>query len=216
MGGPRLRRRFRRPLVVATVGLGGAVRRCEPWCSRNPGSSSPATSPRPEVGDDDGLVRVVACRLCEHWLPRAVHTGALAGGFAFVPGHETVGVIEAIGGQAAERWGVAVGDRVAVEVFQSCRASRPAWPASTADASGTAWPTCTASSRSTSAWAVGWLRRAPVPGARLDGLAGPGCARCAGGDVVQPPSGPAFGGGHGPRARARATWSPSSAPRSAG
>jgi len=38
-----------------------------------------------------------------------------------VPGHETVGVIEALGPRAAERWGVAVGDRVAVEVFQSCR-----------------------------------------------------------------------------------------------
>jgi len=39
-----------------------------------------------------------------------------------VPGHESIGTIEAIGPRAAERWGVAVGDRVAVEVFQSCRA----------------------------------------------------------------------------------------------
>ncbi len=39
-----------------------------------------------------------------------------------MPGHESVGVIEAVGAAAAERWGVAVGDRVAVEVFQSCRA----------------------------------------------------------------------------------------------
>ena len=52
--------------------------------------------------------------------PRAVH-GPPAGGFAFVPGHETVGVIEGIGEAAARRWGVASGDRVAVEVFQSCR-----------------------------------------------------------------------------------------------
>src|SRR6185295_11968246 len=41
--------------------------------------------------------------------------------FEFVPGHETVGVLEQIGPGAAKRWGVARGDRVAIEVFQSCR-----------------------------------------------------------------------------------------------
>jgi alcohol dehydrogenase len=45
----------------------------------------------------------------------------LAGGFAFVPGHEVIGIVEEIGPRAQERWGVARGDRVAVEVFQSCR-----------------------------------------------------------------------------------------------
>jgi alcohol dehydrogenase len=74
----------------------------------------------PDVGDDDGLLRVEACGLCgtdhEQW------TGDLHPGFAFVPGHESVGVVEAIGARAAARWGVAAGDRVAVEVFQSCRA----------------------------------------------------------------------------------------------
>jgi alcohol dehydrogenase len=75
--------------------------------------------PLPAVRDDDALVRVEACGLCgtDHEL----YTGELAGGFAFVPGHETVGIIEAIGPRAAQRWGVAVGDRVAVEVLQSCR-----------------------------------------------------------------------------------------------
>ena len=73
----------------------------------------------PTVGDDDALVRVVACGLCG--TDHEQHTGELAGGFAFVPGHETVGTIEAIGPRAARRWGVAQGDRVAVEVFQSCR-----------------------------------------------------------------------------------------------
>jgi alcohol dehydrogenase len=76
--------------------------------------------PLPGVGDDDGLLRIEACGLCgtdhEQW------TGDLHPGFAFVPGHESVGVIEAIGDRAADRWGVGVGDRVAVEVFQSCRA----------------------------------------------------------------------------------------------
>ena len=73
----------------------------------------------PEVGDDDGLVRVAACGLCG--TDHEQYSGELHAGFAFVPGHETVGVIEAVGANAAKRWGVAVGDCVAVEVFQSCR-----------------------------------------------------------------------------------------------
>ena len=76
--------------------------------------------PLPAVGDDDALVRVLACGLCG--TDHEQYTGELAGGFAFVPGHETVGVIETIGPRAAQRWGVAAGDRVAVEVLQSCRA----------------------------------------------------------------------------------------------
>ena len=73
----------------------------------------------PVVGDDDGLVRVEACGLCG--TDHEQYTGELAGGFAFVPGHETIGIIETIGQRAAQRWGVVAGDRVAVEVFQSCR-----------------------------------------------------------------------------------------------
>lgn len=76
--------------------------------------------PLPDIGDDDGLLRVEACGLCG--TDHEQYTGELFGGFAFVPGHETVGMIEAIGPRAAERWGVAAGDRVAVEVFKSCRA----------------------------------------------------------------------------------------------
>jgi alcohol dehydrogenase len=75
--------------------------------------------PIPVVGEDDALVRVAACGLCG--TDHEQYTGELAGGFAFVPGHETVGTIEAIGPMAAQRWGVSAGDRVAVEVFQSCR-----------------------------------------------------------------------------------------------
>lgn len=76
--------------------------------------------PLPTLGDDDALVRVAACGLCG--TDHEQYTGELSGGFAFVPGHETVGTIEAVGPLAARRWGVAAGDRVAVEVFQSCRA----------------------------------------------------------------------------------------------
>ena len=75
--------------------------------------------PLPEIGDDDGLLRVEACGLCG--TDHEEFTGEIVPGFAFVPGHESVGVIERLGAGAAARWGVAVGDRVAVEVFLSCR-----------------------------------------------------------------------------------------------
>ncbi|MGH3563995.1 MAG: zinc-dependent alcohol dehydrogenase [Mycobacterium sp.] len=75
--------------------------------------------PVPAVGDDDAVLRVLACGLCG--TDHEQYTGELAGGFAFVPGHETVGVIEEIGPRAAKRWAITVGDLVAVEVFQSCR-----------------------------------------------------------------------------------------------
>ena len=74
----------------------------------------------PDVGTDDALLRVEACGLCG--TDHEQFTGLLPGPYAFIPGHETVGVIEAIGADAAARWGVREGDRVAVEVFQSCRA----------------------------------------------------------------------------------------------
>ena len=73
----------------------------------------------PPIGPDDGLLRVEACGLCG--TDHEQYTGHLPAGFAFVPGHETVGIIEEVGARAAARWGVQAGDRVAVEVFQSCR-----------------------------------------------------------------------------------------------
>ncbi len=73
----------------------------------------------PEIKDEDALLRVEACGLCG--TDHEQYTGHLPTRFAFIPGHEAVGVIEEIGSAAAERWGVQVGDRVAIEVFQSCR-----------------------------------------------------------------------------------------------
>ena len=40
-----------------------------------------------------------------------------------VPGHEPLGIIEAIGDKAAKRWGVDVGDRVAVGVGEDLDAA---------------------------------------------------------------------------------------------
>ena len=79
--------------------------------------------PEPAIGDDDALLQVEACGLCG--TDHEQYTGALHPGYAFVPGHETVGVIEEIGASAAQRWGVDRGDRVAVEVFQSCGRCEP-------------------------------------------------------------------------------------------
>ncbi len=73
----------------------------------------------PKTSASDALLRVEACGLCG--TDHEQFTGALPAGFAFVPGHEAVGVIERIGHDASERWGVGEGDRVAIEVFQSCR-----------------------------------------------------------------------------------------------
>ncbi|HUR77013.1 MAG TPA: zinc-binding dehydrogenase [Acidimicrobiales bacterium] len=76
--------------------------------------------PLPELGDDDGLLRVEACGLCG--TDHEQFTGAIPVFAPYVPGHEIIGVVEALGARARERFGVEVGQRVAVEVFMSCRA----------------------------------------------------------------------------------------------
>jgi alcohol dehydrogenase len=75
--------------------------------------------PIPDVGEDDAILRVEACGLCgtDHEL----FTGALPWPPGFIPGHETVGVIESIGPTACSRWGVRAGDRVAVASRPACR-----------------------------------------------------------------------------------------------
>ncbi len=74
--------------------------------------------PVPETCDDDALLRVEACGLCG--TDHEEYTGLLFPGYAFVPGHESVGIVERVGSAAAERWNVRAGQRVAVEVFLSC------------------------------------------------------------------------------------------------
>ena len=73
----------------------------------------------PKVGPRDGLLRVEACGLCG--TDHEQYTGHLPSQHAFIPGHEVVGVLEEAGAEAQARWGVRPGQRVAVEVFQSCR-----------------------------------------------------------------------------------------------
>jgi len=75
----------------------------------------------PVVADDDAVLRVEACGLCG--TDYELYTGDIDLGYhGFIPGHETVGVIEAIGPVAARTWGVAAGDRVAVYTRPVCRA----------------------------------------------------------------------------------------------
>jgi alcohol dehydrogenase len=83
----------------------------------------PHSFPVPDVSVDDAILRVEACGLCG--TDHEQYAGVLPAGFAFIPGHESVGVIERIGPEAVKRWGVQEGDRVAVEVFLSCRTCEP-------------------------------------------------------------------------------------------
>lgn len=77
---------------------------------------------RPVVADDAALLRVEACGLCGSDIAQfegSFHRRGMAG-MPCIPGHEPLGVIEEIGPIAARRWGLGVGDRVAVEPHLSC------------------------------------------------------------------------------------------------
>lgn len=75
----------------------------------------------PEAGGDDAVIRVEACGLCGSDVDQ--YDGKLDGmglRFPLIPGHEPVGIIEEIGPDAARRWGLKRGDRVAVEPTLGC------------------------------------------------------------------------------------------------
>jgi threonine dehydrogenase-like Zn-dependent dehydrogenase len=75
----------------------------------------------PHAGADDAVMRVEACGLCGSDVDQ--YDGKLdAMGLRFpvIPGHEPIGIIEEIGPEAARRWGVKRGDRVAVEPTLGC------------------------------------------------------------------------------------------------
>ena len=77
--------------------------------------------PIPDTGDDDGILRIEATGVCgADWGPYT--TGESPGGAPMpkVLGHEIVGRIERVGKNAAVRWGVKEGDRVAMEEYIPC------------------------------------------------------------------------------------------------
>jgi threonine dehydrogenase-like Zn-dependent dehydrogenase len=74
--------------------------------------------PVPDVDAESALLRIEACGICGSDAEQYV--GTIPVEYPLVPGHEPLGIIERIGDKAAKRWGVDVGDRVAVEVPIPC------------------------------------------------------------------------------------------------
>ncbi|MCG8589628.1 MAG: zinc-binding dehydrogenase [Proteobacteria bacterium] len=97
-----------------------STRTCLAMVQTGPGKLEPRDLPVPEVGDDDALLRVEACGICGS--DHEQFAGVLPAPFPVIPGHEPLGIVEAIGDAAAARWGVDVGDRIAVETMLGCRA----------------------------------------------------------------------------------------------
>jgi erythritol/L-threitol dehydrogenase len=116
--------------------------------SRLGGTSAPATmqavvchGPRdyrlealdvPEPGPGEALVKVEACGICASDV-KCFHGAAKFWGDASrpawadhgaIPGHEFVGRVVALDAEAAERWGIAVGDRVVSEQIVPCWSCR--------------------------------------------------------------------------------------------
>ena len=79
--------------------------------------------PLPEVGDDDGLMRVEMTGVCGSdyaWF----HEKVKLPHYPVILGHEILGRIEKLGEKAAQRLGLAEGDRVVVESRISCGGCR--------------------------------------------------------------------------------------------
>lgn len=75
----------------------------------------------PKIGPEEGLLRVEACGMCGSDVEQ--YDGAfkaLGLKYPIIPGHEPFGYIEEVGAEAARRWGVKKGDRVAVEPVLGC------------------------------------------------------------------------------------------------
>ena len=73
----------------------------------------------PDIDEDSAIIRLEACGICGSDYEQ--FEGVLRTPVPVIPGHEPLGIIERIGDKAARRWGVDVGDRVAVETMLPCR-----------------------------------------------------------------------------------------------
>ncbi|MDH3643393.1 MAG: zinc-binding dehydrogenase [Gammaproteobacteria bacterium] len=83
----------------------------------------PRDLPIPDIDDDSALLKLEACGICGSDYEQ--FEGMLRTPMPVIPGHEPLGTIARIGDRAAARWGVDVGDRVAVETMISCRHCDP-------------------------------------------------------------------------------------------
>jgi threonine dehydrogenase-like Zn-dependent dehydrogenase len=74
----------------------------------------------PETGPDAGLLEIEACGVCGS----DIHGSQRLSPGPRILGHENLGTIARIGPEAARRWGVKEGDRVALEEYVPCGACR--------------------------------------------------------------------------------------------
>jgi threonine dehydrogenase-like Zn-dependent dehydrogenase len=104
--------------------MGGLPDRVRAAVATAPCATEQRELPLPALGPDDGLLRVEAAGICgTDWeLYRRQSRGRGLG--PLILGHEIVGTVAALGERAAERWGIAVGERVAVEEFLPCGVCR--------------------------------------------------------------------------------------------
>ncbi len=79
----------------------------------------PRDIPIPDIDEDSAILALEACGICGSDYEQ--FEGVLRTPMPVIPGHEPLGRIARIGDRAAARWGVDVGDRVAVETMLSCR-----------------------------------------------------------------------------------------------
>jgi len=79
--------------------------------------------PMPQISDDAGLLRIDACGICGSDYEQ--YEGVLRAPMPVIPGHEPLGTVAAIGDRAAKRWGIDVGDRIAVETMLACHHCGP-------------------------------------------------------------------------------------------
>ena len=88
-----------------------------------PRKLEPRDIPMPEISDDAGLMRIDACGICGSDYEQ--YEGVLRTPMPAIPGHEPLGTVVEIGDRAAKRWGIDVGDRIAVETMIACHHCGP-------------------------------------------------------------------------------------------
>ncbi len=87
-----------------------------------PGKLQAMDLPVPDITDTTARLRIEACGICGTDCEQFA-TG-LGLPMPHIPGHEPLGIIDDVGDSAAKRWGVQVGDRVAVETLLACHLCR--------------------------------------------------------------------------------------------